>query len=65
MKRKFVSLNVLPSTKERLIKRMSYGDSIDKAITQLLDIADKLDNENKGTKLPDPMSDTQPPVIPQ
>ncbi len=47
---KRATLNVELSTKERLIKRMKYGDSINKAIQDLLDLADTIETETNHPK---------------
>ena len=41
MTQKRVSLQISVATKNRLTQRMKYGDSLDKGISDLIDIADK------------------------
>lgn len=44
-----VSLVIAPGTRDRLVKRMKYGDSFNKAIQDLLDLADKVESNKANS----------------
>ena len=49
-KRKLFSIAITEPTRERLIARMKWGDSYEKALIELLDLADKVEGKPQENK---------------